>query len=32
MNGLLPEERVLQLIHFIRDQKVMLDRYVRGAN
>jgi hypothetical protein len=25
MNGLLPEERVLQLIHIIRDQKVMLD-------
>lgn len=25
MNGLLTEERVLQLIHFIRDQKVMLD-------
>ena len=25
MNSLLPEERVLQLIHKIRDQKVMLD-------
>lgn len=25
MNGLLPEERVLQLIHIIRNQKVMLD-------
>lgn len=25
MNGLLPEERVLQLIHIIQNQKVMLD-------